>query len=79
MDPIFASLLDRAMTERGIPANGRTNPWNKPKVRPALIKILRATYRGVRKRFARFKNLGDVQGGDKAGHRNAGILLSVAV
>jgi len=58
MDPIFASLLDRAMTERGIPANGRTNPWNKPKVRPALIKILRATYRGVRKRFARFKDLG---------------------
>ena len=48
MDPIFASLLDRAMTERGILANDRINQWSRPHARPALINVLRTSFRGVR-------------------------------
>jgi hypothetical protein len=65
MDPIFASLLDRAMTERSIPANNRTNPWSNSNAHQSLIKFLRTNFRGVRERFARFEDLGGRPNHDK--------------
>jgi hypothetical protein len=65
MDPIFASLLDRAMTERSIPANSRTNPWSNSNARQSLIQFLRTSFRGVRERFARFEDLGGRPNHDK--------------
>lgn len=59
MDPLFASLIDRCMTERVIPANSRTSPWTRGGARPGLVQIVRRTFRDVRAHFARFEDLGE--------------------
>lgn len=57
MDPIFASLIDRCLTEREVPANARVNPWNNPAAKERKLRLLRRTFRNHRGRFARFEDL----------------------
>lgn len=58
MDPIFASLLDRRMSELGIRPLHRSDRWDHKHGRPQLTARLRKTFRAVRASFARFQDLG---------------------
>lgn len=59
MDPIFASLLDRRMSELGIRPLDRSDNWDDLASRAGLMEKLRIVRPDVRAAFARFRDLGD--------------------
>ncbi len=59
MDPIFASLLDRRMSELRMRPLDRNDGWDSPDARGRLTAKLRKYRPEVRAAFARFKDLGD--------------------